>query len=73
MGKNKHIVPNDSKWAVKGEGDCKNTAVTDTQVEAIEIARDIGINRSSEVFIYNRQGQILERNTYGGDSSPPKE
>lgn len=72
MGKNQHVVPNDGKWAVKGAGNSKNTAVTDTQAEAIKIARDIARNQGSELFIHNRQGQIRERNTYGDDPYPPK-
>ena len=72
MGKNQHVVPNDGKWAVKGEGNSKNTVVTNTQSEAIEIAKEIAKNQGSEMFIHNRQGQIRERNTYGDDPFPPK-
>ena len=72
MRKNQHVVPHNGEWAVKGAGNSKNTVITKTQSEAIEIARDIAINQGSEMFIHNRHGQIRERNTYGGDPFPPK-
>lgn len=72
MGKNQHVVPHGKEWAVIGEGNSKYTALTTTQSEAIDIARDIAQNQNSELFIHNRQGQIRERNTYGSDPNPPK-
>lgn len=72
MRKNQHVVPNDGKWAVRGEGNSRRTVVTNTQAEAIEIARDIARNQGSEMLIHNRQGQIRERNTYGDDPYPPR-
>lgn len=72
MGKNQHVVPHGKEWAIKGEGNSKYTLITDTQSEAIEIAKDIAQNQQSELFIHNRHGQIRERNTYGNDPNPPK-
>lgn len=72
MSKNQHVVPNNGKWAVKGEGNIKNTAVTNTQSQAIGIAKEIARNQESELFIHNRHGQIRERNSYGNDPYPPK-
>ena len=73
MGKkNQHVVPHGKEWAIKGAGNEKNTRITDTQAEAINIARSIAQNQGSELFIHNRQGQIRERNTYGNDPNPPQ-
>lgn len=72
MSKNQHVVPHGKQWAVKGAGNSKNTHITQTQSEAITLAKNIAQNQSSELFIHNRQGQIRERNTYGNDQNPPK-
>ena len=72
MGKNQHVVPHGKEWAIKGEGNSKYTLITDTQSEAIDLARDIAQNQQSELLIHNRHGQIRERNTYGDDPNPPK-
>lgn len=72
MRKNQHVVPHNGEWAVKGEGNGKATVVVETQKEAIEIAREISINQSSELFIHNRKGQIRERDSHGHDPYPPK-
>ena len=72
MGKNQHVVPDNGKWAVKGEGNSRNTANTNTQAEAIKKATEIAKNQESELFIHNRHGQIRERNSYGNDPYPPK-
>ena len=71
MGKNQHVVPHGKEWAVKGEGNEKYTAVTDTQAEAIEIARQIAINQQSELVIHNREGRIRDKDSFGNDPHPP--
>jgi len=35
--KNQHVIPIDKGWAVKGEGNSKDTANTETKEEAIAI------------------------------------
>lgn len=72
MGKNQHVVPNGDKWAVKGEGNFKITAICNTQQEAIDIARQISINQGSELFIHGRDGRIRERDSHGKDPFPPE-
>lgn len=72
MGKNQHVVPKGSQWAVKGERNQRNTAVCKTQKEAIGIAREISRNQKSELFIHGRDGKIRERDTHGNDPYPPK-
>jgi len=73
MGKNQHVVPYKSKWAVKGEGNQKATSAHDTQGEAIERAREIAINQRSEVVIHRADGTIRDKDSYGKDPCPPKD
>ena len=71
-GKNQHVVRREDGWAVRGEGNTRDTVHTDTQREAIEQAREIAINQHSEVVIHGRDGKIREKDSYGNDSHPPK-
>lgn len=73
MGKNQHVVPCNGHWAVKGEGNSRNTANTSTQQQAIQIARQIAKNQQSEVVIHNRKGVILDKDSYGNDPVPPRD
>jgi hypothetical protein len=73
MGKNQHVVPHNDKWAVRGVGNEKVTKVTNTQAEAIKVAREIAINHQSEVVIHRPNGQIRDKDSYGNDPCPPKD
>lgn len=73
MGKNQHVVPHDSEWAVRGERNAKVTAIYPTQGEAIDAARDIAINNQSEVVIHRPDGTIRDKDSYGHDPCPPKD
>lgn len=70
--KNQHVVPHPDGWAVKGAGNSKATKVTDTQSEAIEVAKEIAKNQDSELLIHGKNGRIRDRNSYGNDPHPPK-
>ena len=72
MNKNQHVVPNGNNWAVKGEGNSKNTRNTQTQKEAINIARTIARKEQSELVIHGKDGQIRQKDSYGNDPFPPK-
>lgn len=72
MGKNVHVVPKNNEWAVKKEGNDRNTRITTTQGEAIRIAREIARNQQSELLIHRRNGKIREKNSYGNDPFPPR-
>lgn len=73
MGKNQHVLPHpDGGWQVKGVGNSRATVRTDTQREAIGIAREISRNQQSELLIHRPNGQIRERDTHGHDPHPPK-
>lgn len=59
-------------YAVKGAGNSRATVRTETQKEAIDIARDIARNQESELFIHGENGRIRERDSHGHDPYPPK-
>jgi len=69
---NQHVVKRPNGWAVRGEGNSKDTSVHGTQAEAAERAREIARNQQSEVLIHGRDGKIRERDSYGNDPNPPK-
>jgi hypothetical protein len=71
-GKNQHVVPHSDGWAVRGAGNERATSVHTTQQAAIDAARSIARNQSSELLIHGRNGQIRERDSYGEDPFPPR-
>ncbi|WP_443971309.1 DUF2188 domain-containing protein [Sphingobium sp. CR28] len=71
-GKNQHVVPHAGGWAVRGAGNERATSVHETQAAAIEAARSIARNQESELLIHGRNGQIRERDSFGGDPFPPR-
>lgn len=73
MGKGQHVVRREDGWAVRGEGNERDTSHHDTQSEAIEAAREIAINQGSEVVIHDRHGQIRDKDSYGTDPHPPRD
>ena len=72
MGKNQHVVPRDGNWAVRGEGNSKDTSTHQRQSDAIDVAREISSNQKSELFIHGRDGRIRERDSHGKDPFPPR-
>ena len=71
MGKNQHVTPHpDGGWQVKGAGNSRATIRTETQAEAIAVAREIARNQEAELFIYGMNGRIRERDSYGNDPYP---
>ena len=74
MKKNQHVVPSkDGGWDVKGEGNSKSTAHTDTKQEAIDKGREIAKNQHSELVIHGKDGRIQDKDSYGNDPYPPKD
>nr|HMQ70687.1 DUF2188 domain-containing protein [Ignavibacteria bacterium] len=65
--KNQHVVPAKNGWAVKGEGNKRNTRITRTKNEAIEIARKFAMKRKSELVIHNKDGKISDKDSFGND------
>ena len=71
---NQHVVRRGgSEWAVRGEGNGRDTSRHTTQGAAIDAARDIAKNQRSEVVIHGRDGLIRDRDSYGNDPCPPKD
>jgi len=73
MGKNQWVVRHGDKWAVKGEGNKRATKVTDTQKQAINVAKEIAQNQKSELIIQGRDGKIRSKDSYGNDPYPLKD
>jgi len=71
-GKNQHVVKREEGWAVRGEGNSRDTSHHSTQEEAAAVAREIARKQKSEVLIHVRDGRIRERDSYGNDPFPPK-
>ena len=53
-------------------GNSKATIRTETQAEAIAVAREIARNQEAELFIHGVDGRIRERDSYGNDPYPPE-
>ena len=71
---NQHVVPNpNGGWDVKGAGNSRATRHTDTQREAINIAKNIARNQNSEAIIHGRDGRIRDKDSYGNDPIPPRD
>jgi hypothetical protein len=70
--KNQYIVPTESGWGVRGEGNERLTAKFETQREAIERGREIARYQESELRIQNKEGKFREAWSYGNDPHPPK-
>jgi len=64
---NQHVVRRPSGWAVRGEGNSRDTVRANTQSEATIIARSIAINQRSEVIIHGLDGKIRDKDSYGND------
>ena len=71
--RNQHVVPLGNGWAVKGEGSKKFTVITETQRDAITVARGIAKNNRSEIVIHGKDGRIRDKDSYGNDPNPPKD
>jgi hypothetical protein len=72
-GKNQHLVPHPDGWAIKGEKNDRYTAITDTKAEADRIGREIARNQQSEFVIHGKDGKIQDKDSFGGDTNPPKD
>jgi uncharacterized protein YdaT len=68
-----HVVPHKDGWATKKEGADRAGAVTDTQKEAIERAREQARRDKVEVVIHRKDGRIRDSDSYGNDPNPPRD
>lgn len=70
--KGQHVVPNGGKWSVRRAGASRVSGTFVTQQEAIERARELAKNQSTELYVHGRDGRIRERTSYGADPVPSK-
>lgn len=68
-GKNQHVNKHPEGWQVKGAGNNKATKVTNTQAEAIDVAREIAKKQKSELIIHGTNGRIRQKDSQGNDPS----
>lgn len=72
-GKNQHVLPHNNKWAVRGEGNSRNTAIKMTKEEALKKAKQIAINQKSELVIHGKDGKIKDKDSFGNDPFPARD
>lgn len=70
--RNQHVVPRKDGWAVQGAGATRATELFDRKADAVDRAREISRNQSTELLIHGRNGQIQSKDSHGNDSFPPK-
>lgn len=71
--KNQWVVRREDGWAVKGEGNERDTKHFATQKQAEEYAKTIAKNQRSEVIVQGRDGRIRSKDSFGNDPNPPKD
>ena len=73
MHKNQHVIRRDDHlWAVRRDGNTRDTSHHPTQKAAMQAAREIAKNQQSEVLVHGVNGQIRQKNSYGNDPFPPR-
>ena len=73
MGKNVHVVPRDEGWALRKEGNTRDTARFPTQKDAIEAGRGVAQAEKSELVIHGKDGRIRDKDSFGHDPFPPRD
>lgn len=73
MGKNQWVSPRGDKWAVRGEGNKRDTKLFDTQRTAQDFAIEIAKTKRSEVIVQRPNGRIRSKDSYGNDPLPPRD
>jgi hypothetical protein len=71
--KNVHIVPADSGWAVKREGQRLPISRHRTQENADRAARRIAKRDGVELVTHGRDGRIRDKDSFGRDPLPPRD
>ncbi|MEP3040739.1 MAG: DUF2188 domain-containing protein [Hyphomicrobiales bacterium] len=68
-----HVVPNpDGGWDVKRGGGERASSHHGTKQEAIDQGREVSRNQKTELRIHNKNGQIAQSDSHGGDDFPPR-
>ncbi len=71
--KSQHVVPRDGGWAVRGEGNSRDTSQHTTKDAALDAAREIARNQQTQVVIHGRDGKIQDSDSFGPDPCPPRD
>jgi hypothetical protein len=71
--RNIHIVPTDSGWAVRREGEKQPLSEHRTQENADRAGRPIARRDGVEIVIHGRDGKIRDKDSFGHDPDPPKD
>jgi uncharacterized protein YdaT len=67
--KTHHVVPSSgSGWNIKRGGAKRSSGHFNRKQEAIDRAREISRNQSSELIIHNRDGKISQADSHGTQS-----
>jgi len=70
---NLNVMPHpEGGWQVKRDNAKRAIVRTDTQRQAIDIARPISRNSGDELVIRRPNGRIREKDSHGRDPYPPK-
>ena len=73
MSKGQHVVPSArGGWSVRATGAARASKTFPTQDAAIQHGKTLAKKEGAELYIHRTDGTIRERNSYGGDPSPPK-
>lgn len=70
---NQHVIPHKKKWAVRGKGNTRNTAIKSIKDEAIKTARRIAMNQKSELIIHGKDDKIKDKDSFGNDPFPRRD
>ena len=74
MARDTHrVMPHGDGWQVKRDGTSKPSHITDTQAEAIPIARYISRSQATELQIHGKDGRIRRSDSHGRDPFPPRD
>ena len=71
--KNIHIVPTDTGWAVKREGQKQPISQHRTQENADKAGRPIARREGVEIVTHRPDGQIRDKDSFGRDPNPPRD
>jgi hypothetical protein len=68
-----HVVPNiNGGWDIRRGGGERSSGHFEVKSAAVDRAREISRNQSTELRIHNRDGRIAESDSHGRDRYPPK-
>lgn len=73
MKKNVHVVPSGNGWAVKQEGRSTPLSNHRTQQAAEDAGRPVAKRNQSELVTHRPNGQIRDKDSFGGDPCPPRD